>query len=126
MDSPRHLDLKKDAGLTVTVPFMPGRMDGGAAIEVEGLTKRYGPHVAVDGVTFAVARGEAFVILGPNGAGKTTTVEILVGARRASSGEVCVLGYDPAADRRQWRARSGCPSTWRPFAHFSRTGERAV
>ncbi len=54
-----------------------------AAIEVEGLRKSYGPHEAVRGISFTVARGEVFAILGPNGAGKTTTVEILEGYRDA-------------------------------------------
>ena len=47
------------------------------AIEVENLTKRYGELLAVNGISFTVARGEVFALLGPNGAGKTTTVEII-------------------------------------------------
>jgi ABC-type multidrug transport system ATPase subunit len=47
------------------------------AIAVEGLGMRYGDRVALRGVTFAVARGEAVALLGANGAGKTTTLEIL-------------------------------------------------
>ena len=65
------------------------------AIVVEGLTKRYGSAVAVDGLSFAVERGEVFALLGPNGAGKTTTIEILEGYRTADSGTVRVLGQDP-------------------------------
>ena len=65
------------------------------AILVEGLTKRYGTSVAVDGLSFAVERGEVFALLGPNGAGKTTTIEILEGYRTADSGTVRVLGQDP-------------------------------
>jgi ABC-2 type transport system ATP-binding protein len=71
---------------------MPARMDAGAAIEVQGLTKRYGSHVAVDGVSFEVRQGEAFGILGPNGAGKTTTLEMIEGLREPDAGEVAVLG----------------------------------
>lgn len=48
-------------------------------IEVSELTKRYGGHAAVDGVSFSVEEGEIFGILGPNGAGKTTTVESIAG-----------------------------------------------
>ena len=51
------------------------------AIEVEGLSKRYGPKVAVDDVSFAVAEGEIFGLLGRNGAGKSTTVDCLAGLR---------------------------------------------
>ncbi len=65
-----------------------------AAISVEGLTKRYGQHTAVDAVSFSVARGEAFGILGPNGAGKTTTLEMIEGLREPDAGEITVLG-DP-------------------------------
>jgi ABC-2 type transport system ATP-binding protein len=62
------------------------------AIEVEGLTKRYGDVVAVDGVSLAVAEGEFFGILGPNGAGKTTMLEIVEGIREPDAGDVRVLG----------------------------------
>jgi len=68
---------------------MPG------AIEVHGLVKQYGPVTAVAGIDFSVAPGTVFSFLGPNGAGKTTTTEILEGLRRATSGEVRVLGLDP-------------------------------
>ena len=57
-------------------------MQSGAAIEVQGLVKRYGDTVAVDGIDLRIERGEIFALLGPNGAGKTTTVEILEGYRR--------------------------------------------
>jgi ABC-2 type transport system ATP-binding protein len=63
-------------------------------IAVEGLRKRYGERVALDGVSFAVAPGEVLGILGPNGAGKTTTVEILEGLRTADGGTAQVAGID--------------------------------
>ncbi len=63
-----------------------------AAIEVRGLRKHYGDLVAVDEVSFTVARGEFFGILGPNGAGKTTTLEMIEGLRRPDAGEVLLLG----------------------------------
>ncbi|MFQ6394568.1 ABC transporter ATP-binding protein [Nocardia sp. KC 131] len=68
-----------------------------------GLTKRYGPNTAVDGVQMSVAAGEIYGFLGPNGAGKTTTLRMLVGLIRPSSGTATVLGRppgDPAAVRR--------------------------
>ena len=77
------------------------------AIEVRGLRKAYGSHVAVGGIDLDVAAGEVFALLGPNGAGKTTTVEILEGHRRRSGGEVRVLGVDPGDAGREWRARIG-------------------
>jgi ABC-2 type transport system ATP-binding protein len=76
-------------------------------VRVENLTKSYGPKVAVDGVSFAVGRGEIFGILGPNGAGKTTTVETLAGLRSADSGSVRVLGLDPQQDPAAVRDRLG-------------------
>jgi ABC-2 type transport system ATP-binding protein len=77
------------------------------AISVSGLRKSYKDKVAVDGLDLTVARGEIFALLGPNGAGKTTTVEILEGFRTRDTGEVRVLGEDPAADKTSWRARIG-------------------
>jgi len=66
------------------------------AIEVRALCKRYGEYEAVRDIDITVRRGEVFGLLGPNGAGKTTTVEILEGYRARTSGEVSVLGHDPA------------------------------
>ncbi len=77
------------------------------AISVRGLRKSYGEFVAVNGVEFDVAHGECFGILGPNGAGKTTTVEILEGYRVRTSGEVSVLGIDPAKGDAAWRSKLG-------------------
>ena len=76
-------------------------------IEVEGLTKRYGAHLAVDDVGFSVTEGEIFGILGVNGAGKTTTVECLQGLRRPDRGRMRVLGLDPRTDRSQLRSLVG-------------------
>jgi ABC-2 type transport system ATP-binding protein len=62
------------------------------ACRAQGLTKRFGPRTAVDGVSFEVARGEVFGLLGPNGAGKTTTVRVLGTLLRADSGSAEVAG----------------------------------
>jgi ABC-2 type transport system ATP-binding protein len=86
---------------------MRGRMEGTAAIEVEGLTKRYGSHVAVDAVSLSVKQGEAFGILGPNGAGKTTTLEMIEGLRKPDAGEITVLGQAVWPDPRRIQARIG-------------------
>ncbi len=79
----------------------------GPAIEVHDLHKRYGDFEAVRGIDIEVRRGEVFGLLGPNGAGKTTTVEILEGYRRRTSGEVSVLGHDPALRESALRKRIG-------------------
>jgi len=63
-------------------------------IEVSGLHKRYHELVAVDGISFSVARGEVIGFLGPNGAGKTTIMRVLVGAIPASAGKVVIGGAD--------------------------------
>jgi len=62
-----------------------------AAVEVRGLTKRYGDIVAVDDVDLVVPRACAFGYLGPNGAGKTTLIKMLLGLTRANAGEMRVL-----------------------------------
>ena len=85
-------------------------MNTAAAIEVRGLTKKYGSKVAVNSIDLTVERGEIFALLGPNGAGKTTTVEILEGYRVANSGQVKVLGFDPATKggpAQKWRNQIG-------------------
>ena len=63
-----------------------------AAIETDGLAKRYGRTIALDSLTMRVERGEVFGFLGPNGAGKTTAVKLLLGLARASGGDGTVLG----------------------------------
>jgi ABC-2 type transport system ATP-binding protein len=63
-------------------------------IQVEHLTKRYGPKTAIEDVTFSVEKGEVLAFLGPNGAGKTTTMRILSGSLPATSGTARVAGYD--------------------------------
>jgi len=77
------------------------------AVSVRGLTKSYGAVEAVRGVDFDIARGETFALLGPNGAGKSTTIEILEGYRDRTSGEVSVLGVDPATGGTAWKSRLG-------------------
>jgi ABC-2 type transport system ATP-binding protein len=78
-----------------------------SAIVVRGLRKDYGKVHAVCGIDLDIGRGEVFALLGPNGAGKSTTVEILEGHLTRTSGEVSVLGVDPAVGDRHWRSRIG-------------------
>jgi ABC-2 type transport system ATP-binding protein len=79
-------------------------------ISVSRLHKKYGQTQAVDGLDLEIEQGEIFALLGPNGAGKTTTVEILEGFRDRDSGDVKVLGFDPATKGsagQAWRDRIG-------------------
>ncbi|HVB69468.1 MAG TPA: ABC transporter ATP-binding protein [Acetobacteraceae bacterium] len=69
------------------------------AIRVEGLTKRYGTTLAVDGIDFAVAPGTTLGLLGGNGAGKTTTIAMLLGLLIPTAGTIRVLGHDMARNR---------------------------
>jgi ABC-2 type transport system ATP-binding protein len=64
-------------------------------IRTQGLTKRYGSIIAVDGLDLCVRRGEVYGFLGPNGAGKTTTLRMLLGLIRPTAGEIAVLGAGP-------------------------------
>ena len=77
------------------------------AVEVAGLTKRYGDLVAVNGIDFSVAQGEVFAFLGPNGAGKSTTIKMLCTLARPTSGRAIVAGYDVATRAKAVRRHIG-------------------
>ncbi|MGH9458783.1 MAG: ATP-binding cassette domain-containing protein [Thermoanaerobaculia bacterium] len=68
-----------------------------AMIRVEGLTRRFGDLVAVDALSFDVARGELFGLVGPDGAGKTTTLRMLAGVLRPTTGDATIGGVSVAA-----------------------------
>ena len=76
-------------------------------IAARDLTKRYGGVSVVDAVNFDILKGEVFGLLGPNGAGKTTTILMMLGLTDISSGNVSVLGYDPARAPLQVKRRVG-------------------
>jgi gliding motility-associated transport system ATP-binding protein len=76
-------------------------------IEVQHLTKRYGPTTAVDDVSFRVERGEVLGFLGPNGAGKTTTMRVLTGYMPPSEGKAIVAGYDVSDQPIEAKRRTG-------------------
>jgi ABC-2 type transport system ATP-binding protein len=70
-------------------------------IEANGLSKFYGPFVAIRDVTFSIPEGQIVSFLGPNGAGKSTTMKILAGYLAASAGTARVAGFDMTVDRLQ-------------------------
>ncbi|SIR66830.1 ABC transporter ATP-binding protein [Natronorubrum thiooxidans] len=78
-----------------------------AAIELEGLTKRFGDVVAVDDLDLTVEEGEIFGFLGPNGAGKSTAIDILLDFIRPTSGTATVLGHDAQTEGEIVRRRTG-------------------
>jgi ABC-2 type transport system ATP-binding protein len=83
-----------------------GRMSQ-AAISVQGLSKRFGTVMALDGVDFEVPAGTVFGLLGPNGAGKTTAIRILATILKPDSGRAEVLGHDVVRDPDGVRYRIG-------------------
>ena len=83
---------------------MTGIMTG---VMCSNLMKRYGDVVAVDRLSFEVARGECFGLLGPNGAGKTTTIEILEGLLEPDAGDVQILGLTWRGHESELRQRIG-------------------
>ncbi|TWT96858.1 putative ABC transporter ATP-binding protein YbhF [Botrimarina colliarenosi] len=78
-----------------------------AAIQIEGVTKRFGAHTAVDDVSLAVPRSSVFALLGENGAGKTTLVKMLLGLETPNAGSLSVLGLSSKTDGDAIRQRIG-------------------
>lgn len=76
-------------------------------IETSGLTKRFGPTVAVDGISVRVCRGQVYGFLGPNGSGKTTTIGMLLGILTPTAGSFRLLGHGPGAGLNRARRRIG-------------------
>jgi ABC-2 type transport system ATP-binding protein len=94
---------------TTTLPAISDQQaaDGPWAVETHGLTKKFGPNTAVNGVELLVPRGCAFGYLGPNGAGKTTLIRVLLGLTHADAGSMKLLGYDVPRQRAAALARVG-------------------
>jgi ABC-2 type transport system ATP-binding protein len=94
-----------------------------AVVSLEGLSKRYGPHLAVDDVSFDVGQREVMGLLGPNGSGKTTILRILTGYLRPSAGTVRVAGFDVVRDGRAARRRVGYVPEDAPLYQHMRVNE---
>ncbi len=76
-------------------------------IEIKGLTRRYGPLTAVDGLTFSVAQGEICGFIGPNGAGKTTTIRMLATLLQPTHGDATIGGHSVSHNRMEVRRLLG-------------------
>ncbi len=92
-------------------------------ILADRLVKRYGPRLAVRGVSFAVAEGEVIGLLGPNGSGKSTILRMLAGYLPPTAGTLRVAGVDVAADSLACRRRVGYVPEDAPLYDFMRVGE---
>jgi ABC-2 type transport system ATP-binding protein len=86
----------------------------GSAIELQGLTKRYGKTTAVDAIDLTVPSGTTLGLLGPNGAGKSTTLRMMMGLIRPTSGDMRVLGMDVMRSPAEVKQRVG----YVPEAHY--------
>ncbi|MBO0818711.1 MAG: ABC transporter ATP-binding protein [Actinobacteria bacterium] len=94
-------------------------------IQAEGLTKRYGETLALDGLDLSIEPGEVYGYLGPNGAGKTTTIRLLLGIHRATRGRATLFGLDAWADPVEAHRRVGYVSG-EPFLWPGMTGAETV
>jgi len=87
-------------------------VDDAVLLRATGLTKEFGDFTAVDGIDFAVRKGECFGFLGPNGAGKSSTMRMVGCVSPVTAGELRLFGLDPATDGPAIRARLGnCPQS---------------
>ena len=78
-----------------------------AAIEIEGVAKRFGGNEVLRGMSLRVTAGQTFAFLGRNGAGKTTTIRMLLGLLQPDDGSIRLLGLDPTRDAMVVRERVG-------------------
>ena len=83
-------------------------------IEVTGLTKRFGPKVAVDDLSFSVKKGEVLGFLGPNGAGKSTTMRMVTGFLPVTSGEVKICDISMIEEPKPLRVKLGISPSQHP------------
>ena len=96
-------------------PWPSVATEGPPVLAAEGLRKAYGELVAVDGISFGVARGEIVGLLGPNGAGKTTTIDMVLGVLAPDAGRILVEGLDLATHRSAALERMNFAAVYSPL-----------
>ncbi len=107
---------RTDAALSASEPEADTPPRRGARVEARELCRRFGRHVALDGVSLAIEPGETFGLLGANGAGKTTFIRLVTGYLLPTSGRVAVDGLSPDTDAQAVHARLGfVPETSRLY-----------
>jgi len=99
--------VQSHSSASLDAPSPSTETDADSVIWARGLSKRFGPVVAVDDIDFEIARGESFGFLGPNGAGKTSTMRMIACMSPKSGGTLRVLGMDPETDGPSIRSRIG-------------------
>lgn len=95
----------------------------GSVIQIETLTRRFGPKPALDGVSLTVPRGSVFGLVGANGAGKTTLIKHVLGLLRAQTGKVRVFERDPTVDSAEVLGRIGYLAEDNDLPGWMRVGE---
>jgi ABC-2 type transport system ATP-binding protein len=91
------------------------RTSAAPVLTVSGLCKRYGGTLAVDDISFQVARGEIVGLLGPNGAGKTTTINMVLGVLEPSGGRILIDGKDVSRQRTRALAATNFAAVYAPL-----------
>jgi len=118
----RHREMQLPTEENEAMPD-PGGESPEAIVRIEGLTRRFGPKVALNNVSLTVPRGVVFGLVGANGAGKTTLIRHVVGLLKASAGTVRVNGRDPVADPVGVLSRIGFLSEENDLPGWMRVGE---
>lgn len=88
-------------------------------LKVQNLTRKFGPVVALDDMSFDVAEGEFFCLLGPSSSGKTTTLRAIAGLEELAGGSVTFAGRDVTGDPVQGRGMSMIFQTFALYPHLS-------
>ena len=101
-------------------------MDSEVLIEARGLTRRYGPTVAVETLDLTLRKGEILGLLGPNGAGKSTTMKMLTGNLAPSDGEQFITAFPVAVGENRLGAALTAPSPAKAVAPAPAPGRAAV